>query len=43
MTTHVEHITSTVKLRLRLQFYNRVYDYTDAYILVEGTMTVVRA
>lgn len=31
------------QIRLRLQFYSRVYDYTDAYILVEGTMTVVRA
>ena len=31
------------QIRLRLQFYNRVYDYTDAYIPVEGTMTVVRA
>ena len=31
------------QIRLRLQFYSRVYDYTDAYIRGEGTMTVARA
>ena len=36
--THVEHITLIVKLNLKLQ--SSLYDYSDAFILVSGTITI---
>ena len=36
--THVERITLIVKLNLKLQ--SSLYDYSDAFILVSGTITI---
>ena len=43
--THVEHITLIVKLNLRLTSMLKfsLCDYSDAYILVKGKLTVVGA
>ena len=39
--THVEHVTSIIKLELKPQCYSQVWiDHNDAYILLNGTMTI---
>ena len=37
---HVERITPISKLNLKLQCFSQVYDYSDAYILVKGTISI---